>query len=110
MLANNEILAVKDIIVKTVNCEKIYLFGSYADNTQRKGSDYDLYVILKNDENPVFAEQKIYHNLSKREGQHTPVDILAENKSKFYNLCTLPTIERKVAREGVLLYDTTGLA
>jgi len=58
MIINNEILAVKEIILKTVDCEKIYLFGSYANNTQRENSDYDLYVVLKNeDENPVFVEQ-----------------------------------------------------
>ena len=106
VLINSEILAVKDIILKTVDCEKIYLFGSYANNTQRAGSDYDLYVVLKNeDENPVFAEQNIYRNLSKRNGRHTPTDILAETKNKFNDLCTLPTIERKIAREGILLYD-----
>ncbi|MDR2543663.1 MAG: nucleotidyltransferase domain-containing protein [Treponema sp.] len=111
MSVNSELLAVKDIILKTVNCEKIYLFGSYINNTHRENSDYDLYVVLNNDsENPVFAEQNIYRNLSKRKGRHTPVDVLAENKTKFNNLCVLPTMERKIVREGVLLYDTTGLA
>ena len=110
-LINSEIQAIKDIVLKTVECERIYLFGSYASNTQQKNSDYDLYVVLKDDTiNPVFAEQDIYRNLSKREGRHTPIDILAENKSKFYNLCVLPTIERKIVREGVLLYDTTRVA
>ena len=106
MVVNNEILTVKDIILKTVDCDKIYLFGSYANNTQKENSDFDLYVVLKNDnENPVLAEQDIYRNLSKRAGRHTPTDILAENKNKFIELCALPTIERKIAREGVLLYD-----
>ena len=110
-LKNSELLAVKDIILKTVSCEKIYLFGSYANNTQREGSDYDLYIVLKNDdENPLIAEQSIYRNLSKRVGRHTPTDILAETKSKFNDLCTLPTIERKIAREGILLYDFAGSA
>ena len=110
-LANSEILAVKDIILKTVDCEKIYLFGSFANNTQQEGSDFDLYVVLKNEyENPVFAEQNIYRNLSKRDGRHTPTDVLAENKNKFTDLCTLPTIERKISREGILLYDDTATA
>jgi len=103
---NNEILAVKDIILKTVKCDKIYLFGSYANNTQRECSDYDFYVVLRNEnESPILAEQSIYRNLSKRDGRHTPTDILAENRNKFIELCALPTIERKIAREGVLLYD-----
>ena len=108
VLANSEILAVKDIIIKSVDCEKIYLFGSYSNNNQQESSDYDLYVVLKNEnENPVLAEQSIYRNLSKREGRHTPVDVLAENKSKFNDLRVLPTMERKIAREGILLYDNT---
>ena len=111
IFANSEIMTVKDIILHTVDCEKIYLFGSYAYNTQHDSSDYDLYIVLKNDnENSILAEQNIYRNLSKREGRNTPVDILAENKNKFNNLCTLPSLERKIVREGVLLYDNTGPA
>ena len=110
-LTNSEILAVKDIILETVDCERIYLFGSYANNTQREGSDYDLYIVLKNeDDNPVIAEQSIYRSISKRDGRHIPTDILAETKNKFNNLCTLPTIERKIIREGILLYDFAGSA
>ena len=111
VLANSEIMTVRDIILKTVDCEKIYLFGSYASNMQGEYSDYDFYVVLMHDDvNPVLAEQNIYRNLAKREGRHTPVDVLAENKNKFRNLCVLPTMERKIAREGILLYDTAGLA
>ena len=111
IFSNSEILAVKDIILETVDCEKIYLFGSNVYGTQRICSDYDFYVVLKNEnENPVYAEQNIYKNLSKREGRYTPIDILAENKEKFNALCLLPTIERKIIREGVLLHDTSGFA
>ena len=106
VLTNSELLAVKEIILKTVDCDKIYLFGSHTDNTQKEGSDYDLYVVLKSEnENPVLAEQNIYRNLSKREGRHIPVDVLAENKNKFNALTALPTLERKIVREGLILYD-----
>ena len=105
-MTNEEISAVRDIIINTVECDKIYLFGSYANNTQREGSEFDIYVVLKNeDENPVFAEQNIYRKLSIRDGRHIPTDILVETKNKFNELCILPTIERKIVREGVLLYD-----
>jgi len=110
MQTNSDLIAVKDIILQTVDCERIYLFGSYANDTQQEGSDYDFYVVLKNEsENPVFAEQNIHRNLSRREGHHTPVDVLAENRNRFNSLCTLPTIERKIIREGVLLYDAARL-
>ena len=110
MQINSDLMSIKEIILQTVDCERIYLFGSYANDTQQEGSDFDFYVVLKNEsENPVFAEQNIYRNLSKREGHHTPVDVLTENRNRFYSLCTLPTIERKIIREGILLYDAAGL-
>jgi predicted nucleotidyltransferase len=108
VLANSEIQAVKDIILKTVDCEKIFLFGSFAYGTPQNNSDYDIYVVLNNEsQNTVIAEQCIYRNLSRHEGSYVPIDILVENKNKFYDLCVLPTIERKIMREGILLYDNT---
>ena len=108
---NSELLEIKDIILNTVDCEKIYLFGSRSNGARKEGGDYDLYIVLKNEkERPVYAEQCIYKNLSKREGRHTPIDVLAETKNKFNDLCALPTIERKIAREGILLYDNARLA
>ncbi|MDR2432965.1 MAG: nucleotidyltransferase domain-containing protein [Treponema sp.] len=41
MAVNNEILEIKNIILSTVDCEKIYLFGSCAYETPGTGSDYD---------------------------------------------------------------------
>jgi predicted nucleotidyltransferase len=48
-MINDDILAIKDTILTTVgeNCEKIYLFGSWAYGTPREGSDYDFFVVLK---------------------------------------------------------------
>ena len=110
VMTNSEIQTVKDIILETVDCEKIYLFGSFANGTSQKDSDFDFYVVLKNENlNPVFAEQSIYRSLSKREGHYKPVDVLAENINNFNALCFLPTIERKIAREGILLYDISGI-
>ncbi|MDR3172107.1 MAG: nucleotidyltransferase domain-containing protein [Treponema sp.] len=108
--ANAEISTVKDIILKTVDCERIYLFGSYAYGTPEENSDYDFYVVLQDgDENPVFPVQRIYMNLRQIK-RKTPVDILAEHKSRFDDRSLLPTMERKIVREGVLLYDAARIA
>jgi predicted nucleotidyltransferase len=110
VMANSEIAAVKDIILKTVDCERIYLFGSYAYGTPKENSDYDFYVVLINgDENPIFPVQRIYKNLRQIK-RKTPVDILAEHKSTFDDMSLLPTLERKIVREGVLLYDIKRIA
>ena len=75
-------------------CEKIILFGSNAYGTPNKDSDYDFFVVL----------QKIYRSLAKRP-MGTPVDVLANYKSRFEWRSTQPTIERRIASDGVVLYE-----
>jgi predicted nucleotidyltransferase len=110
VMANAEICAVKDMILKTVDCERIYLFGSYAYGTPHENSDYDFYVVLQdNAEQPAIVMENIYWNLRLIQ-RKISVDILAEHKSAFDDMSLLPTMERKIVREGVLLYDITGTA
>jgi predicted nucleotidyltransferase len=101
----SELDALTKIIVSTVPVEQIYLFGSYAYGTPHKDSDYDFYVVLKDDfvEKPIVAMQMIERDLFKFD---TPkaIDVLANYKSRFEYRSTQPTLERKVATEGVLLH------
>jgi predicted nucleotidyltransferase len=106
MLNNNDIIAIKDNILTTLGdkCEKIILFGSYAYGTPHKDSDYDFYVVLKDEtENPILVVQKIYEYMC--DTNYTPVDVLANYKSRFEWRSTQPTIERTVATRGVVLYE-----
>jgi predicted nucleotidyltransferase len=106
-MINDDILAIKDTILTTVgeNCEKIYLFGSYAYGTPREDSDYDFFVVLKDGvENPILFLQKIYRSLAKTR-MMIPVDVLANYKSRFDWRSTQPTMERRIANDGVVLYD-----
>jgi predicted nucleotidyltransferase len=106
-MINDDIIAIKDSILNSVGetCEKIILFGSHAYGTPHGGSDYDFFVVLKDDsEKPILALQKIYRNLARRP-MLTPVDILANYKSRFEWRSTQPTIERKIANNGVILYE-----
>jgi predicted nucleotidyltransferase len=106
-MVNDDIIAIKDTILDTVGetCEKIILFGSYAYGTPREKSDYDIFVVLKDDsEKPILTLQKIYRSLSRRP-MLTPVDLLANYKSRFEWRSTQPTIERRIANNGVVLYE-----
>jgi predicted nucleotidyltransferase len=108
-MINDDILAIKDSILKTVgdDCEKIILFGSHAYGTPREGSDYDFFVVLKDDtEKPILILQNIYGKLAQNPNYKT-VDILANYKSRFEARSKLPAIERTVANKGVILYDRT---
>jgi predicted nucleotidyltransferase len=105
-MINNDILAIKDSILATVgdSCEKIILFGSYAYGTPREDSDYDFFVVLKDGtENPLLVLDDIYRNLCSP--NYKPTDILANYKSRFEWRSTQPTMERKIIRDGVILYD-----
>jgi len=107
IMVNDDIIAVKDSILNTIGetCEKVILFGSHANGTPREGSDYDFFVVLKDDsEKPILALQKIYRNLAKKP-MLIPVDILANYKSRFEWRSTQPTIERRIANDGVILYE-----
>jgi predicted nucleotidyltransferase len=106
-MINDDIIAIKESILNTVgeNCEKLILFGSHAYGTPREGSDYDFFVVLKDDsEKPILALQQIYRNLAKRP-MSVSVDVLANYKSRFEWRSTQPTIERKIANDGVILYE-----
>ncbi|MDR1323086.1 MAG: nucleotidyltransferase domain-containing protein [Candidatus Margulisbacteria bacterium] len=103
-MLNSNILSIKDKILASVNCRKIILFGSYAYGEPHADSDYDFYVVLDdNAENPLRVMQKICCNLGNT--NLVPVDVLADYQSRFEKRSKLPTMERKIAREGIVLYD-----
>jgi predicted nucleotidyltransferase len=104
----NEIRAITEIIKETVDCEKIYLFGSYAYGEPHQDSDLDFYVVIPDDAGrPIEVMQRIHTNLG-AQGQTTPIDIIATRSSRFADLSVLPSMERKIVREGVLLYEQGG--
>jgi predicted nucleotidyltransferase len=106
MPINEEILRIKDAIVGCVDCERVYLFGSYAYGTPTVDSDYDFYVVLKDDSvlKPINATGVVYHHLLYFDTA-MPIDVFANYKSRFESRSKLPTIERKILRDGILIYD-----
>ena len=103
-MVNEEILMIKDTIVNSVPVEKIYLFGSYANGTSNENSDYDLYIVVPNDNiRPIEAVGKAY--LAMRGMKVKPVDILAGTVEIFNRRSKQLTIEGKIAKEGVILYE-----
>lgn len=83
---------------------KIYLFGSYANNTFTAESDFDFYIVVKDGISDIAAETaKAYKAV--RSVKQRPVDILVGTKSRFESRKDIPSIENEVYRKGVLLYD-----
>jgi len=104
MKINAEMLRAKNTILKTTECEKIYLFGSHAYGTPHKDSDYDFFVVLKDDvENKYPILEKISLNMAKAKFS-MPIDVVAERNRHFEERSVFPTMERKIKNDGVLLY------
>jgi predicted nucleotidyltransferase len=103
-MVNDEILRIKDAITAAVAVNKLYLFGSYADGTYNENSDYDFYMVIPDGGvRPIDAVGQAY--LAMRGIKRKPVDILAGTVEGFARRSVGPTLERKIAREGVIIYE-----
>jgi len=104
MVIQAELDKLRELIVNAMPVEQIYLFGSYAYGIPHKDSDLDLYVVLKDEveTRELDAVVKILNAIGKAKTK--PVDIIANKKSKYLRLMKGPTMERKIAREGIRIY------
>ena len=80
----------------------IYLFGSYAYGEPGPESDLDIYVVAPREIS--FSDEaymKIIMGLHAEVGAY---DLLIREKKVFDERKPFPTLERKILREGILLY------
>ena len=104
MAVNQEILNITEAIKQAVPAERIYLFGSYAYGAPDENSDYDFFIVLPDGGiSPMEAEKQARRSLGAI-NRKTPVDILAKYSSAFEDVAQFASLERKVKRDGVLLY------
>ena len=100
-----EIEIIVETIKKTVDCERIYLFGSYAYGEPSEDSDLDFYVVMPDGPTREIEVMRMIRLNLPSFGRTMPLDIIARHSSRFYNLRSLPTMERQIADEGILLYE-----
>lgn len=92
------------VITETVKAEAIYLFGSRAYGMPTDDSDYDLCVIIpENSMRPADAVKAIRRALFS--AQSVPLDVIVYRSNAFHQRAEHASLERKIAREGVLLYE-----
>jgi len=99
-----ELEKLKKLIVNTLPIKQIYLFGSYAYGTAHKDSDLDLYVVLKDEVQMRDIDAAIKIRLAISDQQTMPIDLLVSKNSQYLERKAAPTLERKIAREGILVY------
>lgn len=99
----DELENITQVILNTIETEAIYLFGSYANGTPSEESDFDIYIVIPDGGlRPIEAMQIVGNAIYKE--QRKPIDILVNRSSDFHERKNLPTIERTIVRNGVLLY------
>ena len=99
-----ELDKLKELIVKAIPVEQIYLFGSFAYGTPRKDSDLDLYVVLKDDVPIRDLDAGLQIRLAIDRKKSMPVDIIVKKKRDFLIRLDDITLERKVNRDGIRIY------
>jgi len=100
---SKEILKIKEIISSSLNVKKIILFGSYANETNREGSDIDICVITDEKKRKIeilrLLRRALYSSIS------TPLDLLIYKSEEFDKRAdSLKSIEREIREQGVYLY------
>lgn len=99
-----EIEEMKKRFVEQMLPDRIYLFGSYANNTYTDESDFDFYIILPDGVTDIAGETtKAYKAV--RSVKRRPVDIIVGTRSRFEARKDIPSVENEVFKKGVLLYD-----
>ena len=99
-----ELSEICQTIVQTVDTDLIYLFGSYAYGTPDADSDYDLCVIIPDDSlRSSDAVKKIRKALYQI--QTTALDVVVYRKSSFQQRAEGPSFEKRIADNGILLFD-----
>ena len=100
----SELNTLKEIIIRTVPVEQIWLFGSYAYGTPHKDSDLDLYVVLKDEVEirPIDAAITIRIAIGRKKTM--PVDVVTNTLGKYRERLQFPTLERTITQKGIKLY------
>jgi len=104
---------INDIVtkLKTINPEKIIIFGSYANGNANKNSDIDL-IVVTNDK--VFPENysdkiKIYlkvSNLLTEFKKDIPIDLIVYTKPVYEKFVELGSVfSKEVEKNGKVIYE-----
>jgi len=99
-----ELDEITKVITETVPVETIYLFGSYAYGTPREDSDFDIYIVFKDDMELRIIEAIRLAHRAVDPIRKKSIDFLGLKRDRFLYKKNYASIERMIAREGIKLY------
>jgi uncharacterized protein len=83
--AINKVKEYSILLKKHIPLEKVYLFGSYAKNTNRTDSDIDVAIVVKKIEGDFFAIQPLLWKLRRQiDDRIEPILIEKDNDSNGF--------------------------
>jgi uncharacterized protein len=100
---SKELDGLLSFIVSDPSVRSVILFGSTAQGTRHEHSDIDLLVLVEG----IGSDHDAIASGIRREAfakVSFPLDLIIESIQDFQDRATLPTLERKIAREGKVLY------
>ena len=101
-MIRNDLELFKENVLKIVQAEAIYIFGSYAYGIPTDESDLDVYVVVPDDVEDLgdlYADVRL---LWRR--KPVSMDLLMGRSSVFNRRKNGPTLERVIAEKGTMLY------
>lgn len=102
-MPEREIDKIKEKLINELSPLKIYLFGSFARGTANEDSDFDFYIVVRDDtKNLVDLTAEAYKSI--RSVRSRAVDIIIGTESRFESRKNRNGIENEVVNKGVLLY------
>ncbi|MDA8410343.1 MAG: nucleotidyltransferase domain-containing protein [Treponema sp.] len=98
-----ELTNLVDLIASDKSVVSVVLFGSTATGKRTEDSDIDLMVLV---EAPSVDALEFSASIRKRSFDliSFPMDLIVETARDYQERSVLPTLERKIAREGKVLY------
>ena len=95
-------------LAKGMPVERIYLFGSQANDLADQDSDYDLLVVVPRSELPRHRREAFSYDLLW--GLTVPVDVIVLTRAEFRHSVKVKTSLAATAQtKGILLYDRSKL-
>lgn len=102
----NEIEELNKQFIAELSPIKIYLFGSFAYGTNTEDSDFDFYIVVRDDVSDLAGATAQAYKAIRRVKQR-PVDIIVGTESRFEHRKEIPSVESEVYQKGVLLYGAS---
>jgi len=103
--AQDEIRQITELIRQAVPVERIYLFGSFAYGEPDEHSDYDFFVVIPDGSMRPREATRMIRRAIAQTPLMSPFDVLAAHVNRFDEMKQFNTLERKVTRDGRLLYE-----